>query len=35
MQSYFELRSKQFDEGIKNIDVSADEMPIGLKFKYL
>ena len=32
MQSYFALRAKQYSEGIKDLDVTPDEMPIGLKF---
>ena len=34
MQSYFDLRSSQYDKGIKDLDVSHEEMPVGLKFKY-
>ncbi len=33
MEEYFDRRSKQFDLGIKNLDVYAEEsLPIGLKF---
>lgn len=33
MEDYFERRSKQFDRGIRNIDVYEEEaLPIGLKF---
>lgn len=35
MEKYFEVRSKQYDQGIKNLDVSQEgELPIGLKFVY-
>ena len=34
MEQYFDLRSRQFDEGVKNLDVSSDPLPVGLKFSY-
>lgn len=34
MEEYFALRSKQFDEGICNVDVNDEDIPVGLKPKY-
>jgi hypothetical protein len=35
MEEYFEVRSKQYERGIKNLDVSTDgDLPVGLKFIY-
>ena len=36
MEEYFERRSNQFDQGIKDLDTCGpDELPRGLKFAYL
>ena len=34
MEKYFDLRARQFEQGIKNIDVNNDALPLGLKYKY-
>jgi len=34
MEKYFELRSQQFEKGIRNLDLSSREIPLGLKFSH-
>ena len=34
MQQYFDKRSRQYDQGIRNLDVSPEQIPFGIKFKY-
>lgn len=34
MQAYFALRSKQYYQGEKGIDVCDNEIPLGLKYIY-
>jgi hypothetical protein len=34
MEDYFALRSQQFDQGLKNVDVILGDKPLGLNHSY-